>query len=1182
MSGNFHDRINENMDGFNLSKEDLMNCFGSQICSQSSSSNYDYQEECIPSDKKKNNCPNQVALQNKEENSNNPKIFENFVNKDDFLRNICHGFVDMFFSQKEELKGIKEEIKNLQNLIISNNNNKKSLTKAIKINNQKYSAFNQNNYTNNNELFNKNSKKNNLKINNNQICESKNKQLNQLKIQIKEEKNDQKNKHLSNLGNTKLFNTKSPNINDNQKSSVPETVLEVDEEYELTSTNKPNKIREKEKEKNDFEDPFMPDNCEENNNFKWEDIHDEEFDQMLIIGKNKKDNKGSVLGSDPFIKSSELKKRPTRNSLEKENTNLDNSSNNKENKENQNIENNSNNLDNFNINSDEIVSDFMVGGKKISIKLNDDIRQKINSFDEPIYKLEDLDKNKEPSNILHKTSKLSSTSIVSKKNSCLNNNTDIIKHSDDENQNKDIIQSTKQKKRNYNTMIDNSKKIIIKGEKNIKNDENKKIGSSLKDRGGFRKKLRKFGNSNEYNINSEILTYKNDSNPNSLNNIQNNVNKIINKEKYMYSTISSFQFYCICTKNNDNKENQVCQICKNNGVININNFRKGFVEYVLNIKKNNTINSSDNNFNLLKLDTISEKAPNFEQFKELEQFFNYQFIYLTYDKYLKISRENGNNDKIKTENLIEEIYDKLIPKYIDLFIKVNKSFLTEILESETKFGYMNILLFLMNINNTDSSTGEKTIEFSDGYKSCFAVISKDDPINKLLDQMILHNWMNVEIGMWKVVNITDDAKIFIKIYYNSISSVNNFDLIKNYKYRPLLDEKYLPKNILDLSNDGGEISLINVIIIKRYNYYVNNITKKLKISRKKYEDEIVKIPEVSSDKKNNSNSEGKNNNLNEIKEPDKFKFNFKAIAMDYEIYNNLKKKQNNKNIDHLLKKKYIIEFSTNYNNIFENIIEGKMYQLMFLNLEHINHPNSNSSLNTIINKKTKHFFNYHKDNDILIKFTEKSQINEIQLGINYKSDKEYLNAMELINKQLNLTNNIDIGRIFIENLNNNKEINDDNYFNKEYCISGIFSGFIDKIKYYSSSEKNGNDLGNEEQYTERYIFLSIGEEKIAIIKLHKDDFFNIDVKSNKIKDKIITFNDIVYKEIIYFDNDNSQPKITGRKKLENSIPLLNLETNPYTSISFGNNSKNKEQLDLFMKFNEYNKSFVEILAKIIG
>ena len=133
--------------------------------------------------------------------------------------------------------------------------------------------------------------------------------------------------------------------------------------------------------------------------------------------------------------------------------------------------------------------------------------------------------------------------------------------------------------------------------------------------------------------------------------------------------------------------------------------------------------------------------------------------------------------------------------------------------------------------------------------------------------------------------------------------------------------------------------------------------------------------------------------------------------MDYEIYN-LKKKQNNKNIYHLLKKKYIIEFSTNYNNIFENIIEGKMYQLMFLNLEHINHPNSNSSLNTIINKKTKHFFNYHKDNDILIKFTEKSQINEIQLGINYKSDKEYLNAMELINKQLNLTNNIDIGRIF--------------------------------------------------------------------------------------------------------------------------------------------------------------------------
>ena len=154
MSSNFRDINNENNDGFNLSKEELMNCFGSQICSQSSNSNYDYQEEYISSKQRKNNCQNQSNPQIKEDNLYNSKFFENYVNKDDLLRNICHGFVDLFFSQKEELKGIKEEIKKLENIMINNNNNKKSFPKKITMNNQKSSSFNQNNFPNNNELFN--------------------------------------------------------------------------------------------------------------------------------------------------------------------------------------------------------------------------------------------------------------------------------------------------------------------------------------------------------------------------------------------------------------------------------------------------------------------------------------------------------------------------------------------------------------------------------------------------------------------------------------------------------------------------------------------------------------------------------------------------------------------------------------------------------------------------------------------------------------------------------------------------------------------------------------------------------------------------------------------------------------------------------------------------------------------
>ena len=106
--------------------------------------------------------------------------------------------------------------------------------------------------------------------------------------------------------------------------------------------------------------------------------------------------------------------------------------------------------------------------------------------------------------------------------------------------------------------------------------------------------------------------------------------------------------------------------------------------------------------------------------------------------------------------------------------------------------------------------------------------------------------------------------------------------------------------------------------------------------------------------------------------------------------------------------------------------------------------------------------------------------------------------------------------------------------------------------------------------------------KIAIIKLHKEDFFFIDVKSNSINDKIFNCYDILFKEIIYFDTDNNQPKITGRNKFENSVPLLSLETNSYTSINYLNYTKNIEQIDIFLKYKENNQALVDMLIKAIS
>ena len=1183
MSNNYRER-NEAPDSFTISNEEIMNCFGSQIASQSSKSNYDYQNEY--KENNENSSPSNPPVQNLEG-----------LNKDAFLKNICHGFIDMFFSQKEELKGIKDEIKKLQNIIINNggnngnvnvnnnNGNKKPFNKKNKNNNQKSSIFNQ--FNNDNFNYNVNHSKKNP------FLEPANKSSN-----FFEQNNQNKRPNMPLLSVPRKSSSKSPHIISNPKSTVPEVVQEVDEEYELTTTRKQKNSEEQENSskdfsKNNFDDPLLSENPEENQ-IKIEDIKDDEFDAVLMGGK-KGNNNNKMLLNDPFKKSSELKRKPDLDIDQKEeNENreekIDIIQEDQEKNEDLDIDIEGDkekakdkNLGVINLDLDEMQSDFMAGGKKITVKLNDNVRKKLtkemSSLDEPVNILEELSKNKQPSNIIHNNSKLSSSSTLLSKNKELVLDMKLTNNNDNDNDgNSKKFESRKRPgKRNYNTMLENSKKKY----------EDKRNGSSVKERGGFMKKLKQYEHNNEYNVLKNISNKSNKSNQPSQNIKITTQKKLSNNKKYMFSTISSFEFYCLCHKKSflDDKdinliENSKCKICKSTGIINKNNFETGFYYYILHNKKDlEDIKFNDSVFKLLKkeIKDLKEKDSNYSLKKDLIQFFNYQFIFLVYDKYIKISREKENNSELQLINLIEEIYSKLVNKYIQIFVKSERSFLTQIAEGEGYLGFGTISLLLMNIaNSADPLNGDKIIEFSDGYKSCFANISQNDPIQQLLNQMVLHNWMNVNIAMAKLINSTEDNKLFIKIYYNSISSAENSDINK-IKYGPLTEDKNcLHKNILELRNDGGEISSIKIIISKRYEYYVNNLTKKTKYSRKQYENTLLKFPESSEKKKFNNNlseSEEKNNkNNNEIKEPDTLVFLFKAIAMDYEIYNTLKKGENinSKHLENLLKKRYTIEFFVRHPDFFENIQEGKMYQLMFLNLENKNNSQNNKN----------YFKNNSPENNILIRFNDKSKINEIPLNVNYRTDKVYNESIELIKKNLNLTNNIDIGNLFNEMDSNEKEFNTIDYLNKEFCISGIYSGHVDKVRSSLSQENELNE--NEEEHIERYIFLSIGMSKVAIIKLHKDDFFAIDLKSNMIKEKIITFSDIIFKEIIYFDNDNNQPKITGKKRMENSIPLLNLKTNYFTSINFGNNNKNKEKFDTFIKYRDNNKKLVEMLNEVIG
>jgi hypothetical protein len=98
----------------------------------------------------------------------------------------------------------------------------------------------------------------------------------------------------------------------------------------------------------------------------------------------------------------------------------------------------------------------MVGGKKINIKLNDDIRNEIKTLNEPLDNLEELDKSKESSKINDNVSKLSCTSLISKdKNISIDN----AKEKKVKSKMKEISLKINPGKRNYNAMIEGSKKI---------------------------------------------------------------------------------------------------------------------------------------------------------------------------------------------------------------------------------------------------------------------------------------------------------------------------------------------------------------------------------------------------------------------------------------------------------------------------------------------------------------------------------------------------------------------------------------------------------------------------------------------------------------------------------------------------------------------------------------------------
>jgi hypothetical protein len=147
MSCNYHEKTKETNDSFNLSKEEMFNCFGSQLYSQSSNSNNDYQIENVVSFQKANNAQNQAQIHPENKQNLNSSMINGNDSKIDLIINLISKLIndineikeikDEIRAIKDEIRAIKDEIRVIkdENKAIMNNkgnNNKKSLSQENK------------------------------------------------------------------------------------------------------------------------------------------------------------------------------------------------------------------------------------------------------------------------------------------------------------------------------------------------------------------------------------------------------------------------------------------------------------------------------------------------------------------------------------------------------------------------------------------------------------------------------------------------------------------------------------------------------------------------------------------------------------------------------------------------------------------------------------------------------------------------------------------------------------------------------------------------------------------------------------------------------------------------------------------------------------------------------------------
>lgn len=688
-----------------------------------------------------------------------------------------------------------------------------------------------------------------------------------------------------------------------------------------------------------------------------------------------------------------------------------------------------------------------------------------------------------------------------------------------ENSKKEIIDDRVNKKRNYKELMMNEQG---------KQNETKKIRQKQYKHPAY--KIEKQTTKEKFSIKNIILK---------------NIDLIM--KNFNIETVSNIEYYCICYLNNNNTPNSNCKICQGKGIISIVNFHLGFYHYINEFAPSPTIDTNDNLFTLIVSPIPPKSNKQFDVYNNIISFFKYQFKYLSF-KYLLLS-------KIKKENIISFqksitlIYTALIPKFKLIILEGKRSFITKVAEKDASIN-TNMILQIVNIK-TSEDCSEFLIEFTDGYKSVFSPIDKANPIGNLIKNNRIYIGMKLNIGLAKINCITDNFDVHINIFYNSISKASPTDKLGTIKSR-----KFMIKNLLNLRNDGGEISMINVIVIKKYEYYINDIGNQMKYSKEKYEKIIDNLrenpPNRDNDENSNSNfskrksiSEKTKTNLNNLsiyKAPENIIFHFRILCADAMLYYDIEKKDKiefNHNItSKLAYKKCYIDFTVKNYGIFEEFMTGSIYRLMLLN---------NTKKNfTTFNKEILNF----KANDATL-------ICEEKIDYEYKKDQKYKDLLSSIKLNFKMKNDQDICNYLVK-----EQFQYEDLINQEILFCGLFFKKIEKKIYIPSKE---------EQEKDETLLLFTGLNGINIVlKIHSAYFFDLDKFNeknhiSKIKNgmnKLCLWTNVIFKSICFFDHSNQQlislnsDKFDYQDKTQYTNLVVSLETSFYSDYKMINRGEN--------------------------